>query len=123
MTYEGREGESRWCQINMIYANNSRQNSVWPEYRPIFQILNADDSVAALYLANYYSKSQGWPTGIEGIPPDILAGGSADWTWYTATSLAGQYCATVVVGVQDWVYVAHYNAEGKLVETEILPPQ
>jgi len=123
MNYEGNVGESQWCQINMTYTNNSTQNSVWPEYQPAFLIVNADGSAFQWRPGNYYHKSQGWPTGIEGTPPDILAGGSAEWTWYTATDQAGQYCSIVGVAVQDWLYVAHYDAEGKLAETEIIPPQ
>jgi len=123
MNYEGNVGESRWCQINMTYTNNSTQNSVWPEYQPAFLIVNADGSAFQWRPGNYYHKSQGWPTGIEGTPPDILAGGSAEWTWYTATDQAGQYCSIVGIAVQDWLYVAHYDTEGKLAETEIIPPQ
>ncbi len=123
MNYEGNVGESRWCQINMTYTNNSTQDSVWPEYQPGFLIVNADGSALKWYLANYYRKSQGWPSGIAGTPPTILAGDSADWTWYSATNQAGQYCAIVAVAVQDWTYAAHYDAEGRLGETEIIPPE
>ena len=84
---------------------------------------NADGSPAYWVPGNYYSKAQGWPTGIEGTPPDIPAGASADWTWYISTQTAGQYCALVGVAHQDWTYLAQYNAEGKLVETEIVPPE
>jgi len=123
MNYEGNVGESQWCQINMTYTNNTTESSVWPAYRPGFLIVNADTTPVQWYLANYYQKSQGWPTGIEGTPPDILAGSSAEWTWYSATDRTGQYCATVGVAVQGWVYMAHYDAEGHLAETEIIPPE
>jgi hypothetical protein len=124
MAYEGREGESRWCQLNMTYTNNSNQDLVWPDYQPIIVIANPDGLEDHWFFANFYSKFDGWPNGVDpnNIPP-ILAGGSAEWTWYSATDQAGQYCSLVGVGVQDWTYLAHYNSEGQLVETETLPPE
>jgi hypothetical protein len=123
MNYEGREGESRWCQIYMTYTNNSTQIYPWPEFLPVFLIVNADGSDAYAVYGNYYSKAMGWPSGIEGTPPDIPPGSSAEWTWYSATQVTGQYCSLVAIKCQDWSYIAHYNAEGRLTETEILPPE
>ncbi|HEX9924344.1 MAG TPA: hypothetical protein VGD99_16935 [Anaerolineae bacterium] len=123
MVYEGRAGESRWCQINMTYTNNSTQTYSWPDYRPVFQIVNADGAEAYAVFANYYQKSQGWPNGIEGTPPDIPAGSSAEWTWYSVSEQPGQSCALVTVIFQDWLYIAHYDAGGQLVNTEVQPPQ
>ncbi len=124
MSYEGRAGESRWCQISMTYTNHSNQDLVWPEYQPIFVIANPDGVETYWLFANFYSKLNGWPNGVDpnNIPP-ILAGGSADWTWYSVADQAGQYCAVVGIVVQDWTYLARYDAQGRLVKTEILPPE
>ena len=123
MNYEGTVGETQWCQINMIYTNNSNEVYPWPDYRTVFFVLNADGSTAYAFPGNYYSKSQGWPTGIEGTPPDIPPNSSAEWTWYISTQQGGQYCALVGIGFQNWTYFAHYDPTGKLVSTEIIPPQ
>lgn len=119
MNYEGNVGESRWCQINMTYTNNSDEAYSWPAFRPVFLVLNADGSQAYAAPGNYYSKTQGWATGIEGTPPDIPPGTSADWTWYTSTQVAGQYCVAVVVKFQNLLYLAKYDQEGHLVDTYI----
>jgi hypothetical protein len=122
MNYEGNVGDSRWCQINMTYTNNSGKNYPWPEFRPVFFVLNADGSDAYYAPGNYYSKAQGWPTGIEGTPPDIPAGSSADWTWYISTEAAGQFCGVVGISFEDWFYLALYDPEGRLSETEVMRP-
>lgn len=123
MTYEGRMGESRWCQMSMTYQNNGGQSYDWPAYRPVFLIVNGDGSQDGWYYGGYYAKEDGWENGIEGTPPSMPGGTSADWTWYSATDRAGQYCAAVGVAFQDWVYVAVYDAQGALIETGAYPPQ
>lgn len=123
MTYEGRQGESRWCQMSMTYQNQGSQSFNWPDFRPAFQIMNADGTEDGWYFANYYAKEDGWDNGITGTPPNIPAGGSADWTWYSATGGAGQYCSVVAVSYGDWVYVASYNAQGALEGAEVYPPE
>ncbi|MBN1995137.1 MAG: hypothetical protein JW953_20770 [Anaerolineae bacterium] len=123
MTYESRQGESRWCQMSMTYQNNSGQTYNWPQYRPAFLILNGDGSEDGWYYANYYAKEDGWENGISGTPPPIPSGTSADWTWYSATGWAGQYCAAVAVAYGDWVYVAFYDAQGTLTGAEVYPPE
>jgi S1-C subfamily serine protease len=123
MTYEGRVGESRWCQINMVYTNKSGEAYLWPDYQAVFFIFNADGSPLYSAPGNYYSKAAGWPNGIEGIPPDILSGTSADWTWYSATQQAGQFCGAVGVAFQGWAYLAFYDQEGRLLGTEVIPPE
>jgi hypothetical protein len=123
MTYEGRQGESRWCQMSMTYENQSGQSYNWPDFRPAFLIMNADGTEDGWYYANYYAKEDGWENGITGTPPNIPAGDSADWTWYSATSGAGQYCGAVAISYGDWVYAASYNAQGALEGTEVFPPE
>ncbi len=123
MTYEGRQGDSRWCQVSMTYQNNSGAPYNWPDYRPAVLILNADGSQDGWYYANYYSKEEGWENGISGTPPPIAAGASADWTWYSATGRAGQYCGAVAISHNGWVYIATYTPQGGLDETGVYPPE
>ncbi|NEP83186.1 MAG: ABC transporter ATP-binding protein [Okeania sp. SIO3B3] len=123
MTYEGRMGESRWCQMSLTYQNNSGQSYDWPDYRPVFLIVNGDGSQDGWYHGGYYAKEDGWENGIEGTPPSISNNASADWTWYSATDRAGQYCGAVAVAFQDWTYVAVYDAQGSLIETGAYPPK
>jgi len=119
MTYEGREGQSRWCQIQLIYQNNTGQTYKWPDYQPAFQIVNPDGSQDTWYKGQYYRKEDGWENGISGTPPPIPSGSSADWTWYSATNRAGQYCAMVAVVFGDYVFYAQYDAAGQLGETGV----
>lgn len=123
MTYEGRQGDSRWCQFSMTYQNDSGQTYRWPDYRPAILLVNGDGSVDGWYFANYYAKEDGWENGIEGTPPPIPDGASADWTWYIATGGAGQYCGAAGIMFGEWAYLAYYNAQGALEGTEISPPE
>lgn len=117
-------GKNEYKKIGSIDCNNDTDEVyTWPDFRPAFFVVHADGSEAYVAPGNYYSKAQGWPNGIAGTPPDIPPGASADWTWYTSTQAAGQYCSMVGVTFQDWVYLALYDVEGRLVETEIIPPQ
>lgn len=120
MTYEGREGQSRWCQIQLVYQNNTGRTYRWPDYQPAFQIVNADGSQDTWYKGQYYRKEDGWENGISGTPPPIPSGSSADWTWYSATNRAGQYCATAAVVFGDYIFYAQYDAAGQLGETGVV---
>lgn len=122
MGYEGREGESRWCEMQMTYQNVSGAVINWPDYQPSFLIRNGDDSEDGWYYANYYRKEDGWENGIEGDPQPIPSGGRADWTWYSYTDRADQYCAEVAVEYQGWLYHAAYNAQGTLVDSQVYAP-
>ncbi len=122
MGYEGREGESRWCEMQMTYQNVSGAPINWPDYQPGFLIRNGDDSEDGWYNANFYRKEDGWAQGIEGDPQPIQSGGRADWTWYSYTDRADQYCAEVAVEYQGWVYHAFYNAQGTLVDSQVYAP-
>ncbi|MCG3211419.1 MAG: hypothetical protein FOGNACKC_05065 [Anaerolineae bacterium] len=123
MTYEGNVGDARWCQINMTYTNNSNDVYPWPDFRPLFFISSADDSQTFITSGNFYSKADGWANGIVGLPPDIPAGTSADWTWYTSTRAAGETCFGVAIQFQGWVYAAQYEPDGRLLKTGIMPPK
>ncbi len=124
MSYEGREGDSRWCQTRMIYVNKSKRAARWPEYRPGIQILNGDGSEDGWYLASFYSKADGWENGIDpNNIPAIAPGASADWTWYSATERAGQYCATIGLVYQGWTYTASFDRAGKLLGSKTFPPK
>ena len=124
MSYEGREGDSRWCQTRMIYVNKSKRAARWPEYRPSVQIVNADGSEDGWYLASFYSKTDGWENGIDpNNIPAIAPGASADWTWYSATDRAGQYCATIGLVYQGWTYTASFDRTGKLLGSKTFPPK
>ncbi len=124
MSYEGREGESRWCQTRMIYVNKSKRAARWPEYRPGIQIVNPDGSEDGWYLASFYSKADGWENGIDpNNIPAIAPGASADWTWYSATDRSGQFCATIGLIYQGWTYTASFDRTGKLLGSKIFPPK
>ncbi len=122
MTYEDRQGDSRWCQMSMTYQNNGGGTYKWPQYRPAFLIANEDGSEDGWYHANYYAKEDGWEDGISGTPLSIPIGTEADWTWYFATDWNDQYCASVAVVFEDWVYAAFYDSQGALVGEEVYPP-
>jgi len=124
MSYEGRAGDSRWCQTRMIYVNKSKRAARWPEYRPGIQIVNGDGSEDGWYLASFYSKADGWENGIDpNNIPAIAPGASADWTWYSATDRAGQFCATIALVYQGWTYTASFDRTGKLLGSKTFPPK
>lgn len=124
MSYEGRAGDSRWCQTRMIYVNKSKRAARWPEYRPGIQIVNGDGSEDGWYLASFYSKADGWENGIDpNNIPAIAPGASADWTWYSATDRAGQFCATIGLVYQGWTYTASFDRTGKLLGSKTFPPK
>lgn len=124
MSYEGRQGDSRWCQTRVIYVNKSKRAARWPEYRPGIQILNGDGSEDGWYLASFYSKADGWENGIDpNNIPAIAPGASADWTWYSATDRAGQFCAAIGLIYQGWTYTANFDRAGKLLGSKAIPPK
>ena len=122
MGYEGREGETRWCEMKMTYRNLSGANVNWPDYRPLFLIRNGDGSEDGWYYANYYHKEDGWENGIEGEPPTIPPGQGANWTWYSFTDRADQYCASIAVEYQGWIFRADYGPQGALINTHVVAP-
>ena len=102
----------------MIYYNQSAQDLLWPDYRPLISVAAPGGNIVRRWLANYYSKDQGWPNGIEGLPPTIPAGkASFMWTWYTATEAPGEYCRYIAVQLQGVTYVAEYDPQGKLINS------
>lgn len=113
MTYEGREAQSQWCQISMTYTNLSNETVNWPDYQPAFRVVNPDGQLYEWRAGNYYSVEDGWPNGISGTPPPIAPNSSADWTWYSYTDTTGQYCDSVAIFLQGWIYLAEYNAQGQ----------
>jgi len=123
MTYEGKDGTTRWCQISMTYQNVSQQSINWPNYQPVFILMNGDGSEAAQYNADYYKAEEGWPNGIKGTPPPLVAGSSADWTWYIFTEQPGQYCEMVYVIVDNWAFQGTYDVKGNLVSADVFPPE
>jgi len=122
MGYEGREGQTRWCEMKMTYRNLSGATINWPDYQPLFLILNGDGSEDGWYYANYYHKEDGWENGIEGDPSPILPDQRANWTWYSFTDTADQYCAGVAVEYQGWIYQATYGPQGALINSEVIAP-
>lgn len=122
MGYEGREDQSQWCEMKMSYRNTSGSTVNWPDYQPLFLIRNGDGSEDGWYYGSYYHKEDGWPNGIEGDPPPIAPNNSANWTWYSATDVGGQYCAAVAVEYQGWIYQATYGPQGALLDTQVIAP-
>lgn len=122
MGYEGREGQTQWCEMKMTYRNVSGATINWPDYRPLFLILNGDGSEDGWYYANYYHKEDGWENGIEGEPPPVAPDQGANWTWYSSTERADQYCAGVAVEYQGWIYQATYGPQGALLDTQVIAP-
>ena len=124
MGYEGRNATSRWCQMQMVYHNNSTNDLAWPNYQPVFGVAAADTSIAHWYKAGFYSKLYGWRNGIEGLPPTIPAGQSSyTWTWYSVAQNNGEYCRYVYVVLQGKTYAAEYSPQGDLVsKNATLPP-
>ncbi len=122
MGYEGREGETKWCEMKMTYRNLSGAAINWPDYQPLFLILNGDGSEDGWYYANYYHKEDGWENGIAGDPPPMAPDQGANWTWYSFTDTADQYCAGVAVEYQGWVYRANYGPQGALLDTQVIAP-
>jgi hypothetical protein len=124
MGYEGRDANSRWCQMQMVYHNNDTQDLKWPDYRPVFGVAAADTSIAHWWNAGFYSKIYGWPNGIEGLPPTIPAGQSSyTWTWYSVAQNNGEYCRYVYVQLRGKTFAAEYSPQGDLVnKNATLPP-
>ncbi len=126
MGYEGRDGSSRWCQMQMVYHNNGTTDLTWPAYQPVFVIMDAAGNVTHRYRAGFYGKKYGWPNGIEGDPPTIPAGQSSFvWTWYSvAMNDNGELCRYVYVVLNNrLIAAAEYDTQGNLVNKNATLPR
>lgn len=144
MGYEGRDAETRWCQmhnetLNLTGEEMSFQN---PEtllkkpmgvlidlktdgFQPVFAIANADGTINRWSAAGWYAKMFGWPNGIEDFPPKPVVGGasSGDWTWYSVVQNNGEFCRFVYVRWKGQALAAEYAPDGKLINVNAtLPP-
>lgn len=143
MGYEGRDAETRWCQMHNETQNLTGEDMHFQDlgtllkkpmgalidlktdgFQPVIAIANADGTINRWSAAGWYAKMFGWPNGIEDFPPKPVVGGasSGDWTWYSVVQNNGEFCRFAYVRWKGQVLAAEFAPDGKLINTNATLP-